>query len=442
MNIQPLHLPDLLQDKKMARAHSSDEIRGLVEGFTEATVPDYQMAAWLMAVYFQGLDDLELSALTDSLMNSGRRYSWDGMDRPIVDKHSSGGVGDKTSLVLIPLVAACGLAIPKISGRGLGLTGGTVDKLESIPGMKLNLDAETFKAQVESVGAAIVGQSADFVPADGGIYALRELTSTTDSIPLIAASIMSKKLATGADTILLDVKVGSGAFMRDLAEARLLAKTMVSLGTRAGRKTRAFVSSMDNPLGHAIGNSLEVAEAIETLRGDGPSDLVELAITFAAALIRDSGLRSAPRAARELAERMLSGGYAYEKLEELVEAQGGNLEAFVQSPAHDKLGSPIVACAPLSGYISGIDARCVALLVRSLGGGRMQKSDSISPGVGIRLLKKIGDSVQAGEVVAEIYAQPSASEVMVSSAFLEAVEIGESRPLPIATVLSNDVGDN
>lgn len=439
MNIQALNLPDLLQQKKMARAHSSDEILQLVQGFAEATIPDYQMAAWLMAVYFQGLDDLELSAFTESLMNSGRRYTWEGIDRPIVDKHSSGGVGDKTSLVLIPLAAACGLAIPKISGRGLGLTGGTVDKLESIPGMRLHLDAEEFEAQVRSVGAAIVGQSGDFVPADGRIYALRELTSTTDSIPLIAASIMSKKLATGAATILLDVKVGSGAFMQDIAEARLLAKTMVSLGTRAGRKTRAFVTSMDNPLGTAIGNSLEVAEAIETLRGEGPSDLVDLAITFAAALIRDSGLRSAPRAARQLAERMLGGGYAYEKMEELVDSQGGNLEAFIQSPAHEKLGSPIVACAPISGYISSIDARSVAILVRNLGGGRMQKSDSISPGVGVRLTHRVGDSVQAGDVLAEIYAHPSASEVLVSGTFLESVEIVGSRPLPATAILSNEV---
>ena len=296
----------LIEIKKTGKTHEAAQIRALVDEFIAGSVPDYQMAAWLMAVRLNGLDDAETAAYTTALLESGRQYSWDDLDRPVVDKHSSGGVGDNTSLVVVPLAAACGLAVPKISGRGLGITGGTLDKLETIPGLRLQLGEREFKDQVRAVGAAIVSQSEDFVPADGKIYALRAVTATADSIPLIAASIMCKKLATGARTIVLDVKAGSGAFMPDLDSARALAGTMVRIGAAAGRRVRAFVTDMDTPLGAAVGHSLEVSEALDTLRGDGPPDLVELALTLVAALIRDSGLRPAPRAARQLAEKMLS----------------------------------------------------------------------------------------------------------------------------------------
>ena len=441
MKSESLDPVGVIETKKMRCAHAAGEIRALVDGFVAGDVPDYQMAAWLMAVRLNGLDEAEISAYTTALLESGRTYSWDDLDRPVVDKHSSGGVGDKTSLVVVPLAAACGLAVPKISGRGLGLTGGTLDKLESIPGMRLQLTDREFKDQIRSLGAAIVGQSADFVPADGRTYALREITSTADSIPLIAASIMCKKLATGADTIVLDVKAGSGAFMNDLESARTLARTMVRIGSSAGRKVRAFVTDMDTPLGSAVGHSLEVSEALDTLRGEGPPDLVELALTLVAALIRDSGLRPAPRAARQLAEKMLSSGEAYAKMEEMIASQGGDLPAFQGSPAHAKLDARRTVAAPAGGFISRLDARAIVLVVRQLGGGRFKKSDQVDPGVGVRLIKKIGDSVKQGDPLAEVYASDAAAADRASQLLLSAIDIADAKPSPAPLVLDQIVGE-
>jgi pyrimidine-nucleoside phosphorylase len=422
----------ILEAKKMGRAHPAADIRALVDGYVAGAVPDYQMSAWLMAVRLNGMDDAETLAYTDALLHSGITYSWSGLDRPVVDKHSSGGVGDKTSLVVVPLAAACGLAMPKISGRGLGLTGGTLDKLESIPGMRLDLDEAEFRAQIARVGCAIVAQSAELVPADGLTYALREVTASTDSVPLIAASIMCKKLATGAGTIVLDVKCGAGAFMRDVAAARELAAAMVGIGNGAGRTVRAFVTAMDAPLGRAVGHSLEVREALDTLRGAGPADLVELALTLVAALVRDSGLRPAPRAARELAEKKLGNGEAYERMEEMIAAQGGDLAAFDEAPPHSGK-KRLVVDAPEDGYIAAIDADAVALAVRQLGGGRLQKTDNIDLGVGVVLARKPGDAVERGEALVEVYAADDDAAQAAATRLLEAIQIsrGQSPAIPL-----------
>lgn len=424
----------------MGRPHSAAEIHALVDGFVEGGVADYQMSAWLMAVRLNGLDDAETLAYTDALLESGRTYTWSDLDRPVVDKHSSGGVGDKTSLVVVPLAAACGLAVPKISGRGLGLTGGTLDKLEAIPDIRLGLDEAEFRAQIRQIGAAIVAQSADLVPADGKTYALRAVTATADSIPLIAASIMCKKLATGADTIVLDVKTGSGAFMADGESARALAGKMVQIGANAGRTMRAFVTAMDTPLGAAVGHSLEVAEALDTLRGDGPPDLVELALTLVAALIRDSGLRPAPRAARQLAEKMLDSGDGYAKMEAMISAQGGDLAAFNRLPAHADGRTRRVVNAPAEGYVSRLDARGIGLTVRQLGGGRFKKTDDIDLGVGVVLMKKPGDRVERGEPLAEIYAPSAAAAEAASARLLAAVGMSDQKPVVAPLVLDQVVG--
>ncbi|MDP6348447.1 MAG: thymidine phosphorylase [Chloroflexota bacterium] len=424
----------LLESKKLGLPHPAADIRALVEGYMAGAVPDYQMSAWLMAVRLNGMDDAETLAYTDALLHSGITYSWDGLDRPVVDKHSSGGVGDKTSLVVVPLAVACGLAMPKISGRGLGLTGGTLDKLESIPGMRLDLGEEELRAQIEWVGGAIVAQSAELVPADGLTYALREVTASTDSVPLIAASIMCKKLATGAGTIVLDVKCGAGAFMGDVAAARELATAMVGIGNGAGRTVRAFVTAMDAPLGRAVGHSLEVREALDTLRGEGPADLVELALTVVAALVRDSGLRPTPRAARELAEKKLGDGEAYERMEEMIAAQGGDLEAFIASPAHaGKVRLAVTAHE--GGYVAATDADGVALAVRQLGGGRLKKTDEIDFGVGVVLVGKPGDAVERGGPLAEVYAADDDSAQAAAARLLEAIQISSEKPVATPLVL-------
>ena len=424
----------LLETKKVGLPHPAADIRALVDGYVAGAVPDYQMSAWLMAVRLNGMDAAETLAYTDALLHSGINYSWDGLDRPVVDKHSSGGVGDKTSLVVVPLAAACGLAMPKISGRGLGLTGGTLDKLESIPGLQLDLDEAEFRAQIGRVGCAIVAQSDELVPADGLTYALREVTASTDSVPLIAASIMCKKLATGAGTIVLDVKCGSGAFMVDVAAARELATAMVGIGNGAGRTVRAFVTAMDAPLGTAVGHSLEVAEALATLRGEGPADLVELALTLVAALLRDSGLRPAPRAARELAEEMLGNGTAYARMEEMIAAQGGDLAAFDEAPTHAGK-TRLVVEAPESGYIAAIDAEAVALTVRGLGGGRLTKIDAIDLGVGVVLARKTGQSVERGAPLAEVYAADDVAAENAAARLREAIRISPEQPAAAALVL-------
>ncbi len=380
--------------KKSGARHPPGQIRSFVQGLVGGEVADYQAAAWAMAVCFKGLDRDETVVLAEEIAASGARMDWALPDGRVVDKHSTGGVGDKVSLVAVPLAAACGLAVPKLSGRGLGITGGTLDKLESIPGMRVGLDESELRAQVAEHGLAIAAQSEAIAPADGILYALRDVTATIDSIPLIAASVMSKKLAGGASTLALDVKCGRGAFMPAYDDAFALAELMAEIGSAAGVTVRAYVSSMDHPLGRAVGNSLEVSEALEALAGEGPPDVVELALTIVAGLLRDSGARPAPRAAREAAGRALASGAAREKFASMVRSQGGDLDGFLADPPHERRRRVEVR-SEAEGFVDGIDARAIGALVRSLGGGRLTKEDDVDHGVGIRILAGRGDWVDA-----------------------------------------------
>ncbi|HEX6927435.1 MAG TPA: thymidine phosphorylase [Longimicrobiaceae bacterium] len=412
----------IIERKKAGLRLSADELATICNGAVAGSIPDYQLAAWLMAVWFRGLDATETLELTRAMVATGRTLDWTGIDRPVVDKHSTGGVGDKTSLVLVPLVAAAGLAFVKMSGRGLGLTGGTIDKLEAIPGFRVELAPDELRRQVERIGCALVSQSPDLVPADGVLYALRDVTATVDSVPLIASSVMSKKLAAGAGAIVLDVKYGAGAFMGTIDEARELARTMVRIGTEAGRRVRAVISPMHRPLGRAVGNALEVEEAIETLRGEGPADLWELALQLGAQLMTMSGVSDPEEAAVRL-RRIRDSGEALQRLRELVEAQGGD-PSVVDDP--DLLPSaPIVtmATAPRAGWVAGVDAGAVAEAVLRLGGGREVKGAAIDPAVGVVVLRSVGERVEAGEPLAEVHARSEADVHAVLSRLASAFSL-------------------
>lgn len=419
--------------KKSGERHSGDQIKGFVEGLVRGEVADYQAAAWAMAVCFKGLDGDETAALASEIASSGARLSWELPDVAVVDKHSTGGVGDKISLVVAPLAAACGLAVPKLSGRGLGITGGTLDKLESVPGMRVDLDESELRRQVSEHGLAIAAQSRSIAPADGILYALRDVTATIDSIPLIAASVMGKKLAGGASTLALDVKCGRGAFMPGYDAAFELAELMADIGSAAGVTVRAYVSSMDNPLGRAVGNSLEVAEALDVLDGEGPPDVVELALTIVAGLLRDSGARPAPRAARETANRALASGAAREKFAAMVKAQGGDLEAFRSDPPHAGRRRVEIR-SQAGGFVNAIDARAVGEAVRSLGGGRSAKDDRIDHGVGIVIRAGRGEQVASGGLLAEAFV-PDAGKPDIEESVADAFQIAPGPPLPKPLIL-------
>lgn len=397
----------LINRKKNGGELSPEEIRALVGGYLRKEVPDYQVSAFLMAVCWRGMTEAETLALTRVMVESGEVLDWSGLGRPTVDKHSTGGVGDKTSLVLVPLMAAAGAAFVKMSGRGLGHTGGTLDKLESIPGFRVELEVEEMRAQVERTGCALVGQSARLVPADGALYALRDVTGTVESVPLIAGSIMSKKLAAGAETIVLDVKWGAGAFMPTLEEARELAAAMVRIGTGAGRRTRAVLSPMQEPLGRAVGNALEVREAVETLRGGGPAELWELTLELGVQLLLLSGLASGREEATRRLVELRDSGAAAERFAELVRAQGGDPRV-VSDP--DLLPrAPIVRevspGAEGARWVAGLDARGVGDAALALGAGRRAKGDPVDPAVGVVLRAKVGDRVAPGEPLAEVHAR-------------------------------------
>lgn len=395
-----LHIPDLIQKKRAGGEHTLEELRVLVLGFTRGEVPDYQVSAWLMAVFFRGMTARETADLTRVMAESGEQMELKGLSRT-VDKHSTGGVGDKTSLILTPMLAALGLTVAKMSGRGLAHTGGTIDKLESIPGWSPELSEERFLAQACEVGLALVGQSKDLAPADGKLYALRDVTATVDCLPLIASSIMSKKLASGAHTIVLDVKVGAGAFMKTLDDGRALARAMVEIGTHQGRQVRAVLTDMETPLGHMAGNSLEVLEALETLRGHGPHDLTELCVTLAVEALSAYGEDPAQAEAR--ARQTLQDGRALARFRAFIAAQGGD-PTYVDDPSKfDVAPGRAEVVAPASGFVGRIDALSVGRAVLALGGGRETKGEAIDHGVGVELLKKPGESVEAGEAVMRLY---------------------------------------
>jgi pyrimidine-nucleoside phosphorylase len=415
---------ELIQRKRDGGELAAEEIAELVLAYARDEIPDYQMAAFCMAVYFKGLSAAETHALTDAMVRSGETVDLSPLGRKVVDKHSTGGVGDKTSIALGPVVAACGVPFAKMSGRGLGHTGGTLDKLEAIPGFDVELDMEAFLRQVSDVGMAIIGQTAELVPADKRLYALRDVTATVDIIPLIASSIMSKKIAGGADAIVLDVKVGDGAFMKDVESARELAVAMRELGVRAGREVVCELTDMDQPLGRAVGNALEIREAIDTLRGEGPDDLVELVLGASGHLLALSDLGVDHAVGRGRAEEALAGGAALETYEGWVEAQGGN-------PALEALPTaPIVRTvpAPQDGFVQAIAATAIGEAALRLGAGRIRKEDDIDHAVGIVCLAKRGDEVARGDSLAEVHARSDDAADRAVTDVTAAYELGESRP--------------
>jgi pyrimidine-nucleoside phosphorylase len=419
---------DLIREKRDGQAHSDAGIQFLVRGATDGSIPDYQLAAWLMAVRLRGMTDAETTALTLAMAASGRQLDLSSIPGRKVDKHSTGGVGDKATLVVTPLVAAAGVPVAKLSGRALGHSGGTLDKLESIAGFQVDLSIDRFIDQVRRIGIAIAGQTSDMVPADRALYALRDATATVDSVPLIASSVMSKKLAAGADAILLDVKSGRGAFIATIPEAEALAQALVRIGMNAGRETVAYVTDMEQPLGRAVGNALEVKEAIETLAGRGPAELESLSLRLGAEMLRLAG--HPPVDLR----RLLTDGSALRKLAELIAAQNGDprvTEDTSRLPAAP-VQQPVKARG--AGYVARADALEIALAGKALGAGRDTKSAPIDLAVGVVLEKKIGDRVQAGEVLAVIHARTAEAAQNVTARVAAAFTIA-SRAHPRALLL-------
>jgi pyrimidine-nucleoside phosphorylase len=403
-----MHIVDLISKKRDKGALSTSEIDWLILQYTQNNIPDYQMAAWLMAVYLQGMSVRETCDLTLAMARSGTQLRIRDIVWPAIDKHSTGGVGDKVTLVVAPLVAACGVGVGKMSGRGLGYAGGTIDKLEAIRGFRSELDAKEFLSLLEQHGLVLAGQSQTLAPADGKIYALRDVTGTIESIPLIAASIMSKKLAIGGSHLLLDVKFGSGAFMKTVKQAQTLAKTMVEIGDAAGIHTVAAITSMEQPLGLAIGNALEVAEAIAVLQGNGSSDVSQLCLHEAQELLVIAGKACNIEEAKQLVQRAISSGTAVEKLAEVVAAQGGDARQIEQPQLLPLAPVRVVVKAPHSGYIAAIHAERVGFMSLRLGAGRLKKDDHIDHRTGLLLAAKVGDYRHVGEPLAEIHARNEA----------------------------------
>jgi pyrimidine-nucleoside phosphorylase len=414
-----IRVPELIERKRDGGELTPDELAELMLGYANGDVPDYQLAAFAMAVYFRGLTSAETYALTDALIRTGDTVDLHGaLGRKVVDKHSTGGVGDKTSIAVAPIVAACGVPFGKMSGRGLGHTGGTLDKLESIPGFRVELTTDELVAQVRDVGVAIVGATANLVPADKKLYALRDVTATVDNYSLIAASIMSKKIAGGADAIVLDVKVGEGAFMKSRTDAETLAEVMLDLGRRAGREVVALITDMDQPLGHAVGNALEIREAIATLRGEGPADFVELVVEACTQLLALSDLGLSRDEARERVERAIADGSAHATYERWIAAQGGD-------PAESALPTADVVMdveAPTSGYVRALRPVHVGLAALGLGAGRRTKEDPIDYAVGVLCHKKRGDAVEAGELLAQVHARDAETAASAGSEIAAAYE--------------------
>lgn len=396
---------DLILKKRNGQALDEEEIKEFVSGVKEGTMADYQITALLMAIYFQGLNRKELANLTSAMAQSGASLSFPDLPGPIVDKHSSGGVGDKTSLVVGPIVAACGLPVAKLSGRGLGFTGGTIDKLSAIPGFRTALSEQEFVQAVQKVGLSIASQSKQIAPVDQVLYALRDVSGTVDSLPLIASSIMSKKLVDGSDALVLDVKVGSGAFMKTDERAIALAQIMVEIGLDNGKKTLALISDMDQPLGRAVGNALEVKEAIETLQGRGPEDVKSLCLQVAAAMLELGGKCENSDQALAMAEESLRQGRAYQKLLSMVAQQGGEVR-YVEDPSLFAEAEVVqVVRAPQSGFIGAIQTEEIGRVAQLLGAGRSRKEDTIDPRVGLMMDQKLGDAVEAGEALCHLYAR-------------------------------------
>src|SRR5215510_8486519 len=394
---------ELIQRKRDGEELAPEEIEFLVEGYTSGDIPDYQMAAFLMAVYFSGMTDRELSRLTECMLRSGDTVDLSSVPGVKVDKHSTGGVGDKTSFIVAPLAAAAGVVVPMMSGRALGHTGGTLDKLEAIPGFRTNLTADEFSKQLAEHGLAFIGQTDQLAPADRKLYSLRDVTGTVESVPLIASSIMSKKLAEGIDALVLDVKVGNGAFMKKQVEARRLAQTMVGIGRRMDKKVQALITNMNQPLGYAVGNALEVMEASQTLQNAGPADLTKLSLELAARMIFLGKKAESLDEARRTAEKHLVDGSAYKKFKQAVQAQGGNPQALDKFELLPNATGMREITSPRGGYVAAIDAEDIGIASNMIGAGRDRKEDSIDPAVGIILEVKTGEKVDVGSVLCRLY---------------------------------------
>jgi len=427
-----IRVPELIERKRDGGELSADELSELMLGYAKGEIPDYQLSAFCMAVFFRGLSSAETYALTDALIRTGETVDLHGaLGRKVVDKHSTGGVGDKTSIAVGPIVAACGVPFGKMSGRGLGHTGGTLDKLESIPGFRVELTTEELIDQVRSVGLAIVGATANLVPADKKLYALRDVTATVDNYSLIAASIMSKKIAGGADAIVLDVKVGDGAFMKARADAERLADVMIDLGRRAGREVVAIISDMDEPLGHAVGNALEIREAIATLRGEGPPDFGQLVTEASTQLLALSDLGVGREEARKRVDQAIGDGSAVAAYERWITAQGGNPDESALPTA------PLIreVVSRQAGYVRSLGAVQVGNAALHLGAGRRDKDDRIDHAVGVVCLKKHGDEIASVDILAEIHAHDEPSAAAAADEVLEAYEIGEKAPRERSVIL-------
>lgn len=424
---------DVIIKKRERGELTREEIDFFVQGYTRGEIPDYQASAWAMAVFLNGMSAREITDLTLSMANSGQILDLSGIVEVAVDKHSTGGVGDKTSLVILPIVAACGLPCGKMSGRGLGFSGGTLDKLESIPGYRVDLTTEEFKQQLKEIGIVLTGQSLDLAPADGKFYALRDVTGTVPSIPLIASSIMCKKIAAGATAILLDVKVGLGAFMQTLPEARQLAETMTAIGALAGRKVKTMLSEMDQPLGFAVGNVLEVKEALATLQGSGPLDFREHCLAASAEMLVLGDRAGDLPSARQLAQAAVENGSAFEKFRRLVIAQGGDVSYLDQPEKMEQARFTAEIPSPETGYLSQINARLIGEAAVDLGAGRAKKSDLIDHEVGFEILRKVGDYVKAGELLFVVHANSAKKLEIAQKAVLEAHSFSEKavKPLPL-----------
>ena len=420
-------MTDIICKKRDGEALTKEEIGFFVKGYVSGEIPDYQASALCMAIYFRGMNDDEILDLTLAMMNSGETVDLSGIEGIKADKHSTGGVGDKTSLVLCPMAAAAGLKIAKMSGRGLGHTGGTIDKLESFPGFTVEISEERFLENVNRIGISIIGQSKNLVPADKKLYALRDVTGTVPSVPLIVSSIMSKKLASGGDIIVLDVKCGSGSFMKTKEEAEVLAKQLVRVGKAAGKKTAAVITDMDEPLGNAVGNALEVKEAIAVLKGEKKGDLYELCMTLGSLMLVSAEKAASLEEARKMLEKTISDGSALKKLAEMVEAQGGDGRYVYDTSLLPGAEFTLEVPAPCNGYVKHIEADDIGLASMHLGGGRATKEDTIDLSVGIVINRKVGDHVSEGESIATIHANYRNKAHDAAEAVLRAYEFSEEK---------------
>ena len=428
-----MRMYDILAKKRDGGILTDEEIQFFIDGYVSGAIPDYQASALLMAIFLKGMTPHETAALTRSMAQSGDLVDLSSIDGIKVDKHSTGGVGDKTTLIVAPVVASLGVRVAKMSGRGLGHTGGTVDKLESIPGFRTTLDREAFFDVVRRVGVSVIGQSGNLAPADKKLYALRDVTATVNSIPLIASSIMSKKIAAGSDRILLDVKTGSGAFMKTLEDSIALAKEMVSIGEHVGRRTVALITDMDRPLGCAIGNALEVREACETLQGRGPADLTEVCIELAANMLWLAEKGELAQC-RSLAKQQIANGEAFAKLKEMVQAQGGDTSVLDDPSRFDRSNVCYEVLAQREGFLYAMDTERCGIASMELGAGREKKEDPIDYSAGIVLRKKVGDFVRKGEVLASFYSSEESKCRTAEQTFTQALSIQDARPKQTALI--------